>query len=57
MDYKCPECGSQEQPIIISRFPPPIYQCLECGKKWDEKGFITKEDKRPHFTPLPKHPS
>ena len=57
MEYECPECGSQEPPKIISHFPPPIYQCIECGKRGDEKDFFKKGDKRPPLTPLPKRPS
>ena len=48
MDYDCPECGSQEPPKIISHFPPPIYQCLECGKKGDEKAGDIKDNYRGH---------
>ncbi|TFG21753.1 MAG: hypothetical protein EU532_14940 [Promethearchaeota archaeon] len=56
MRYEFPECGSNEEPKIISRFTPPIYQCIKCHKKGDRKDFIKKEEKIPQFTPLPKHP-
>ena len=56
MEYECPECGSNEEPKIISRFPPPIYQCIKCNKRGDRKDFIKKEEKIPQFTPLPKRP-
>ena len=52
MDYECPGCGSEQQPIIIIRFPPQIFQCEYCGRKGNDKDFIKK--KKPKFTPLPQ---
>ncbi|MFX0071874.1 MAG: hypothetical protein ACFFAO_12365 [Candidatus Hermodarchaeota archaeon] len=58
MSYECPECGSQEEPKIISHFPPEIYQCQYCGKRGNIEDFNKKDDdRRPKFTPVPKFPS